>query len=257
MSPYFRDIAQVEEPRIRSFVASVDLGQAADYSAIAILEAVTVPRPAAVAVGIVPDPHPMACLDCIHLGRWPLGTSYVQIVEDLIKVLRRPPLAGSCVLAVDATGVGRGVIDLLRRAQLAPVPIQFTGGSAVTKDIASGYTNVPKKDLVSALAIAFETGELRLAAGLEYLDTLKKEMQSFRAKITASANVTFDTWREGLHDDLLFSLAIAVWFARRGGRMDASYHMPLSGRRRDDNDRPKKPEPYGPSGVYRLTKGPL
>jgi hypothetical protein len=36
-------------------------------------------------------------------------------------------------------------------------------------------------------------------------------MQNFKAKITASANETFEAWREGQHDDLVLAVALAVW----------------------------------------------
>jgi hypothetical protein len=46
-----------------------------------------------------------------HLDRYPLGTSYPQIVENVTLMYEQPPLHGS-VLAVDMTGVGRPVVDM-------------------------------------------------------------------------------------------------------------------------------------------------
>src|SRR5205085_2524303 len=66
---------------------------------------------------------------CPHLQRWPLGTPYPQIVEDVRALLSRPPLAG-CILGIDATGVGRAVADLFRRGRLNATlrPVVITGG---------------------------------------------------------------------------------------------------------------------------------
>ena len=46
------------------------------------------------------------------------------------EVLRRPALAGRCALAMDATGVGQPVLDMLRRANLgcSIAPVIITGG---------------------------------------------------------------------------------------------------------------------------------
>jgi hypothetical protein len=38
-------------------------------------------------------------------------------------------------------------------------------------------------------------------------------MHIFRIKVTASANETFEAWRERDHDDLVLAAAIAVWCA--------------------------------------------
>jgi hypothetical protein len=74
-----------------------------------------------------------------HLSRWPLGMRYPQIVSDLLDLLLKPPqqtppqhsppLAG-CVLAIDATGVGRPVVELFQDPRLPAVlrPVLITAG---------------------------------------------------------------------------------------------------------------------------------
>lgn len=55
---------------------------------------------------------PGAPLSLRHLERFPLGTSYPQIVERVRNMLATPPLFDRRVaLVVDATGVGAGVVD--------------------------------------------------------------------------------------------------------------------------------------------------
>ena len=48
-----------------------------------------------------------------HLERFPLGTPYPEVVEVVRELLKTPPLPGALV-AVDQTGVGRAVVEMLR-----------------------------------------------------------------------------------------------------------------------------------------------
>jgi hypothetical protein len=174
----------------------LDLGQAADYSALAIIEDTA--------------DH----LDLRHLTRWPLRTPYPRIAEDVRELLARPQLRGHTDLIVDGTGVGRPVTDLLAGAGLSPIPVSITGGDKVSSD--RGWWSVPKRDLVSSVAVGLETGRLRIAAGLTYGPVLKQELESFRAKISLSGHDSYEAWRERDHDDLVLAVALAVWWAGRG-----------------------------------------
>ena len=42
-----------------------------------------------------------------------------------------------------------------------------------------------------------------------------KELQNFQVKITLSANETFGSWREGIHDDLVLAVSLAAWWAEK------------------------------------------
>jgi hypothetical protein len=44
---------------------------------------------------------------------------------------------------------------------------------------------------------------------------LVQELGAFRVKITASANETFEAWRERDHDDLVLAVAMAAWVGQR------------------------------------------
>jgi len=39
---------------------------------------------------------------------------------------------------------------------------------------------------------------------------------NFRYKITQASNLTYESWREGAHDDLVLALSLAVWEAEKG-----------------------------------------
>ncbi len=144
-----------------------------------------------------------------HLQRFPLGTSYRIIVEGVRSVLERPPLKGNHVLAVDATGVGVAVTDMLREAGLGFKSVTITGGD---KEHREGWSyRVPKRDLIARAQVLLQNRRLKVVPTLAEAATLTEELTNFRYKISASGHDTYEAWREGDHDDLVLALSLAVW----------------------------------------------
>ncbi len=206
----------------KSLFIGLDLGQAKDFSALAIIEAVRIATTTK-----KPDEKPdctntkeeITQLHCVHLERWQLRTSYPAIVADVVRMINgldpERTSGGKTVLAVDATGVGAPVVDLFKHekinAELAP--IQIVGGANISEEF--GMTRVPKRDLVSVVQVGLQNRTLKIAAGLADADTLSRELQNFTVKITDAANDVYGAWREGTHDDLVLAVALALWTANR------------------------------------------
>jgi hypothetical protein len=184
------------------YFTGLDLGQARDYTAIAVLERTTLPDPRR-------EDRKLHHYAVRHLERLPLGTPYPDVGTHLARLFAGPPLAGT-VLAVDYTGVGRAVLDLLRRAKIPASlrAVTITGGSKATFD--RGW-HVPKRELVGTLQVLLQSRRLKVAPTLPAAQTLVQELATFQVKITPAANETFGAWREGAHDDLVLALAIAAW----------------------------------------------
>lgn len=190
------------------YYVGLDLGQVQDYSALAVLE--WLPKEYSYAVR--------------HLRRFPLGTPYPQICHEVRALVLRPPLVGKVQLVVDATGVGRPVLDIFRKAQLGHgvIGISIHGGDNVSREPAvSGY-RVPKRDLVSNLQLLFQARRLKISKDLPEAEVLAQELRSFRVQITESGNDTYGAWRSGEHDDLVLAVSLAAWLGER--------HHPLAGR---------------------------
>ena len=155
----------------------------------------------------------------VHLERFTLGTSYVAITEATVALIKRPEVGEDWRLVVDATGVGRPVVDLLRdalgaeRARVMAVTIVGGGEPGWGKVGAS----VPKRDLVTNLLVLLESGRLELAAGVPELETFVREASAFQVKLTSAGHDIYGQWREGEHDDLVLSVALAAWVAERRG----------------------------------------
>jgi hypothetical protein len=195
------------------FLLGLDLGQARDYSALAVVERAR-------------EPHPdgggrlVSRYAVRHLRRWPLGTSYTAVADDLAGLVRRPPLDGP-VLVVDQTGVGRAVVDCLAERRLAAAleRVVLTGGRRASRS-ADGAWHVPKGELVGCLRALLASRRLRVAAVPERA-ALVRELLAFRVKITAAANETFAAGRERDHDDLVVAAALATWWGERHGECPA------------------------------------
>jgi hypothetical protein len=178
------------------YVVGVDLGQTADYTAITILEE-----------------REENSYDVRYLERL-RNTPYPAIVRRLDHLVRRLPEKPS--MAVDATGVGRPVIDMIKDANLPATiyPITLTGGDAVTQD--GMERHVPKRDVASTIAVLLQTGRLRIARRLKESEILHRELLNFRVKISLSGHDSYEAWREQEHDDLVLAVGLATWFFENG-----------------------------------------
>jgi hypothetical protein len=214
-----------------SYIVGLDLGQASDFTALAILERRRPHDGLDASVETFHVRRNWYGLDTVavrsgapktekthavrHLERFPLGTPYPTICECLVELFARPPLVNA-TLVVDQTGVGRAVLELIVRARPRATirPITITAGHTIVPDGAGWH--VPKKELVSTLQVLLQSRRLQVARQLPMASVLIKELEAFRVKITASANETFESWRERDHDDLVLAVAMAAWVGERG-----------------------------------------
>lgn len=201
----------------------LDLGKTHDPTALAVLER----RP--VAQG-KPAYH-------IHaLQRFELDTPYTELITRVVALLNRPAKAGSntaplrgCTLGLDATGVGRPVVDMFvaARPPCRLVPVTITSGHRANWE--AGEWFVPKADLVAAIRLVIQGKRITMDARLPLGELLKRELADFETRITPSGNETFGAYREGQHDDIVLATAIAIWLAERGGPTTTSKPFGVGG----------------------------
>lgn len=182
-----------------TYYAGLDLGQAADFTALSIAQKMPPP----------PDGgRDEYQLFLGHLQRWPLGTSYVKMAEDMAALLSLPPLRGDTTLALDETGVGKGVCDIFDRLGLDILRVTITSGEQRTQERRSYH--VPKKDLVGGLLVLLEQRRLHVAQSLPEASSLVNELMNYRQRRSATGYQSFDA-REGQHDDLVLAAALSAW----------------------------------------------
>ena len=201
----------------------LDLGQRHDPAAIAILQRTQEPTgPFNHATWeITRELHFRLC----HTERLALGTPYITIVDRIRRLLEKlsAPLpgihsdAGAAplrTLVVDASGVGRPVVELLRktgigwttapgnpgRAAIAPVTITASGAPRME---ASGEEFVSRRDLITNLRVLLEKRLLRISARIHDRQALLKEFVEVQDRSGSR------------HDDLVMATALACWRATR------------------------------------------
>ncbi len=123
-------------------------------------------------------------------------------------------------LIVDATGVGRPVVDRLRRERLPGtlLDVTITGGDTATHQGSSW--RVPKRELVSVAQVLLQSGRLKIAEALPDTAVLTRERLNFQVKINDLAHDSYGAWREGTHDDLVLAVALACWAAEQIGTVN-------------------------------------
>jgi hypothetical protein len=181
------------------FYVGLDLGQRRDYSAVAVVERIDHRRAF--------QGTAFARLVVRYAERLPLGTPYPRVVDRVRAIVRSDALAGNCALAVDATGVGAPVVDMLRAARLGCdlSAVVITGA-----DRAAG-SSVPKRDLMAEVLMLLEQGRLKIGK-LREGPRLVRELMDVRE---SSGRIGADGAAE--HDDLVIALALACWRAKRRG----------------------------------------
>lgn len=204
----------------RSMFVGIDVGQVNDSTALAVVERL---RPVPDLASLHHAWHERAKeearqmpvrLNVRHVERLPLGILYPRQVEMIMERLQRPALRGASVY-LDATGVGRPVLQMLRKAGARNLQgITITAAQSEARQTPDGW-NVGKAELVNGVQIALQVGQLRLHREVDHVEQLVAELKEFRARQNATTgNMTFNA-REGKHDDLVLALSYAVFGAQR------------------------------------------
>jgi len=97
---------------------------------------------------------------------------------------------------------------------LRPIAVTITGGFEENR-VSSSEFNIPKRNLVSTLAVLLQSGRLKVAPDLAESETFIGELSNFKVKISAAGHDSYNDWRESIHDDLVLSVALAAWFGER------------------------------------------
>lgn len=182
-------------PSMADYTVGLDLGQVADYSALVIAERLDLAPE-------TPDGRLGERRDVIHSQRWALGTSYPSIVADVCALMSEPSLEDASLM-VDATGVGRGVMDLFNDATRDGRMAGWAYPVSITATL--------KKDMVSKVQALLQSGRLLIAEAMPLADQLERELVGFRAKNSSAGKVTYEAVTAGVHDDLVTALCLAIY----------------------------------------------
>ncbi|MEJ1935324.1 hypothetical protein WDZ92_34445, partial [Nostoc sp. NIES-2111] len=168
----------------RRYYVGLDLGKRQDYSAVAIVEECVWATGERNRITYAPELRRLAVLRSIErLGK---GMDYLQVVERVRRILLSDALRDEeVVLAVDATGVGEPVFELIQKMywevkaqrtkwlNLAAV-VFSSGGKTRWEDY---HVFVPKNSLLEGLWLGLERKEVRLGAEVPGVEELLRELR--------------------------------------------------------------------------------
>lgn len=189
-------------------ILGMDLGKQSDPASIAIVTQTMRPHAS--------RPKELEPVYFVRgLRRWPLGTDYAALADDVCKIVLMPPL-NSPPFAFDCTGPGIPFGDILRRLEPACHlrPITITAGANVTETEFNAF-NVAKRKLVGALVAVYASGRIKVRPdkdGSQEGKVLERQIQALTIQITKAGNETFEIPRDGSgHGDLAVACALAIW----------------------------------------------
>jgi hypothetical protein len=190
---------QTARPSSQVFVG-LDLGFSRDRTALVVLEEMTRPTGEYDYDLMVDRMETVLVLRRVEAVA--LQTPYREVPRLVEEVLAAYPKARRKEVAVDATGVGLPVVEMLQEARLDAclTPITLTSGESLG-NVGHAVT-VPRRVLPHNLRRVLETGGLRIPVNLAGLDELMAEL------------VALGNARTSKPDDLAFALAFALWAAR-------------------------------------------
>ncbi len=187
------------------------------------------------------DPAGLAVVDgfdILHLERV-LGLPYPDLAERVAMVLAQLPVAypgpgmrwadpvggyagrmraevaaiRATPVVVDATGVGRAVVDLLDRRM--PVVISVGGGAADGVS-GRGVATVPRREVAAGLLLEAQRGTFRTASTLPLAPRFEQALRGFRFKAqgTTGGDALEEARREA-DDALVLAAGLTVWQSTR------------------------------------------
>lgn len=183
-----------------------DLGRVRDHTAVAVTE-----------VKLSRDYTQHYFVTYLH--RFRLGLTWSHIVKKITNM--RNKLKGSyggtpvsLYWAIDATGVGSGIVSMLEQAMPDETmfSIHMTVGQTTT--INEYDVHVGKQALVSTLVGTLNSGTLHLPPDAS---DLVEELQNYEVHTSDAGRDSFGVFKTGAHDDEATALALSLWSCQNWG----------------------------------------
>jgi len=195
-----------ESKTIRYF-CGVDLGKRHDNSTVCICEQIK---------GSEGESHYYVRL----LKRFPIQSRYTAIAKALAKMDSQLKDHGAkkgkvaeITYILDSTGVGEAVTELVEKNMPYAdiVKCYLTGGINTNIDEWSKEVHLPKSQMVSNLVALFDAGQISLTKKSKEIDAMLEELQNYEIRVSSEGRDQYGAFAGGAFDDLVTSLALAVW----------------------------------------------
>lgn len=210
-------------PTLAKYIIGLDLGQVQDYSAFAIMErewVIDYPKQTDYILEELEPSRAFLEYRLLDLQRYQLGTPYPDIVDNMVALMEdRRIFDYGGMLIVDVGHVGRAVLDILKKAGVPVLGVNITAGFAETASATDPWvTNVPKRELVTPLVLAYQTGRIRVGPSVP--QSFDEELKAFGYHTNKrTGSVTYESLEAKVHDDQVVAAALAYWWAEKRAPM--------------------------------------
>ena len=159
--------------------------------------------------GRAPEVSSENYFDVVGIERFPVGHPLPAIVNCVVEMASDKRLRRKSIILLDISSVGTAPLRAFQSRGMYPAAIDLTNAGA------EGYTNdaqqVPLRDALGAAQVVLQTGRLRVSSRLRLANTLVSDLQAFDPKPIARN----PDLRGGRNADLVFALAVALWWGDR------------------------------------------
>ena len=143
--------------------------------------------------------------DVTWIRRFPAGCPIPEVVARVAELISNKLLAKKCSTLLDITSTGAAPERVFESRGLHPTLIDLTNAGAEEH----AGPGVPLRDVIGAAQVVAQTRRLQVASELELAKTLIGDLQAFDFK-PVERNPDL---RGGRNADLVFALAVALWWA--------------------------------------------
>ena len=141
------------------------------------------------------------------IKRFPAGYPIPEVVSRVSELISDKLLAKKCTVLLDITSVGAAPERVFEGRGLHPTLIDLTNSGS--EERSGGVKRVPLRDVIGAAQVVVHTRRLKVADKLDLASTLAGDLLNCDPKPVSRG---LDL-RGGRNSDLVFALAIALWWA--------------------------------------------
>lgn len=194
------------------FIWGLDLAESEDFTALSLLKVVPKPKNEYQVISL--ERFNSRLPGILEKFGAPTDEYWSRVIEFLVARIGHPTVRLECCLAVDATGIGRRVLDMLlrspalRQTGVMLWPFQIRSRETKRFQRQDGLIQVSRADLLSGARLLMGQGRLRIAASLPEAATLRQELLFVRPDERRQEGD--GPARTRAHDDLVLSVALAA-----------------------------------------------
>ncbi len=164
--------------------------------------------------------------DVTWIERFPAGRPIPAVVARACELISDKRLADNYTLLLDITSTGAAPARAFEGRGIYPALVDLTNTTVAEQ--AGSSLRVPLRDAIGAAQVVLQTARLKVASELELAGTLVADLTAFDPKPVAR-NMDL---RGGRNADLVFALAVALWW---GDRLTWDDDVPEPRRHRENN----------------------